>query len=336
MANILENTLTFSGADIEVVAYRNLINIRTENSKLNSELKELEGEASRLNKKVNELSKEQSFIQANITSQQEKEFLNSINSHPGAGFSSISNEGGSYQNMRHLIETSAGLTSQIKKAGEESTFINDKAERAGAKLKSLIDTNIFSLGSLHTLSYSSFREKMAVRTLGRSSAKDYSRGPRTIAGTMVFNLFQEHELIKLAAEIKGEGSLHPDAIMIDQIDPFNLMILFANEYGGQSVMHLFNVDIQSEGQQMSIDSIITHNTMNFYATDMIPLQNLGNTFYSYSEMISETTRKRERAKGSRSAERDNIKNRIDGLTSPYADPKNDEIQRLLSTSRGLF
>jgi hypothetical protein len=196
---------------------------------------------------------------------------------------------------------------------------------------------VFKLGTVHTLSYSSFREKFAVRTLGRVHAKTYTRGPRTIAGSLVFTVVQEHELMKLAASgEKVNGLSHPDSVMLDQIQPFNLLLLFANEYGGYSALHLFNIDLQSEGQEMSIDQIITHNTMNFYATEMLPMQNLGNLFGSYDEMISGIISSVEDISTSSRAISETERSTFDAkIKNPFA---NDDtgIESLLGKSRGLF
>jgi hypothetical protein len=195
--------------------------------------------------------------------------------------------------------------------------------------------NYFKLGSLHTISYSSFREKFAVRTLGRTQAKTYTRGPRTVAGSMVFTVFQEHDFLRMIKNIDTSNEKHPHIAMLDQIAPFNLMLLFANEYGAYSVLHLFDVELSSEGQQMSVDQIITHNTMNFYATDMIPMTSVGNTFNSYSDMINELAVEIG-DRGIKSANR--ATNRpIDTDINRFSNSDGDKVLReMLAESRGLF
>jgi len=48
------------------------------------------------------------------------------------------------------------------------------------------------LGAIQTLSVSSFREKYAVRSFGFQGVMSYTRGNRTIAGSLVFALIQRH------------------------------------------------------------------------------------------------------------------------------------------------
>jgi hypothetical protein len=146
----------------------------------------------------------------------------------------------------------------------------------------------FELGSLSAISYSMFREKFAVRSLGSVQAKSYTRGPRTIAGTMVFTLLNEFELDKLSAYYKRNTNV--TITLLDQLPPFNLIFLFSNEYGATSVMHLFNVELNSEGQSHSIDDLMISKTTNFYARDLIPLKNQGFAFRSYTDMIRGVSR----------------------------------------------
>ena len=139
----------------------------------------------------------------------------------------------------------------------------------------------FPIGNLDTFSYSTFREKVAVRSLGRSQSLGYTRGARTVAGSMVFNVLQEDALL----EFFQRGRSQKDApMMLDQIRPFNVVLFFCNEYGGQSILHLYNVEIASESQRMSINDIVIQNTVNFYATDVIPIQNEGNMFVNPMDM----------------------------------------------------
>ena len=203
--------------------------------------------------------------------------------------------------------------------------------------------NFIQLGSLHTFSYSSFREKFAVRSLGRSHAQAYTRSARTIAGTMVFNVLQSHELMKLASEeyrIDDKSSVHPRAVMLDQLEPFDLLLLFVNEYGGYSMMHLFNVEVSSEGQQMSVDDIITHNTLNYYATDLVPMTSLGNSFESYQDMVLKVNPKYSGVNDDSSSQSGISSNkeaqRPNAIFSNVFAQSSLEVQDMLASSRGLF
>jgi len=257
-----------------------------------------------------------------------------VNQTKGDLFSNGSaSKSGAYQNQEHK-----NITSQkIRELEGLQSDLSEKRKELSDRIDNLEKLDYTPLGSLHTITYSSFREKFAVRGLGRIQAKAYTRGPRTIAGTLIFNTFQEHELIKFSNNNKvldANERIHPDAIMLDQMEPFNLLLLFANEFGAYSSLHLLNVDLSSEGQEMSVDQVITHNTLNFYATDMIPMTSLGNQYKSYSEMLEAVIQENNQKTGV--ATSSSVKKRIDGLLNPFANPEEDEFQRMLGESRGLF
>lgn len=132
-------------------------------------------------------------------------------------------------------------------------------------------------GEMQTISYSIHRELNPVRSLGRINPKGIVRGPRTIAGSLVFTVFDRH-IIQNAVK---EGLLNqydqyagPNAvtmgreILTDEMPPFDVTISFVNEYGSSSMISLFGVHVVDEGQVMSIDDMITENTMSYIALDI--------------------------------------------------------------------
>ena len=122
----------------------------------------------------------------------------------------------------------------------------------------------FTLGSLQTLSVSTHQDKRPVRSLGNINAKDYVMGQRTIAGSLVFAVFDRHFADKI---MKSAGVL-----MADEIPALNLTINFANEYGRSSRMAIYGVKLLNEGQVMSINDLYTENTYQFVALGMEPLE----------------------------------------------------------------
>lgn len=142
---------------------------------------------------------------------------------------------------------------------------------------------VYDLGNLTTLSYSMFREEFAVRPLGMTQAKSYTRGPRTIAGTMVFTVFNHFELDNMV-DVLNQGSQNKINLM-DQLPPFNVMLIFSNEYGQTSIMHLFDLQFTSEGQSQSVHDSMIDRTFNWYCKDMLPLRPLQRSFSSYSDMF---------------------------------------------------
>jgi len=139
------------------------------------------------------------------------------------------------------------------------------------------------LGNLQTVSYSSYREKFPVRTLGRVYPKSYTRGGRTIAGSLIFTVINKACLWELlqtnlkfysTGVISGSEGAYPEfsTVMVDQLPPFDLTLLFSNEVGDNSYMVLYGLEIISEGQTISIQDMLTENVMQFVARDVDLLQ----------------------------------------------------------------
>ena len=127
--------------------------------------------------------------------------------------------------------------------------------------------NIKVLGEIQTISYSIHMEKRPVRSIGNVNAKDYVMGPRTIAGSLVFAVFNKHfaeDIIRDNNHVYTEGT----AYLVDELPPFNIVISMANEYGIRSKMVIYGVRLLNEGQVMSVNDVYTENTYQFVATDI--------------------------------------------------------------------
>jgi len=139
---------------------------------------------------------------------------------------------------------------------------------AGGKLK--------EIATLQSLSVSSFRDKRQVRALGTVYDKGVTRGPRTIAGTMIFTIFEESALAEILRVHKGDmdrAAPHTGSnlryAMMDQLPPFDVTINFMNEYGFGSRMAILGCELHSEGQVMSIEDILTEQTVQYTARSMV-------------------------------------------------------------------
>ena len=142
------------------------------------------------------------------------------------------------------------------------SFINDSNKKLKEK--------IYSLGSLQTLSVSTHQDKKPVRVIGSMNALDYTMGQRTIAGSLVFAVFDQHfatEMFKDLEEATGKTFFLPD-----ELPAMDITITFANEYGKTSRMAIYGLRIINEGQVMSINDLYTENTYQFVATAMEPLK----------------------------------------------------------------
>lgn len=127
---------------------------------------------------------------------------------------------------------------------------------------------VTTLGKLQTLSYSIYQKKDPVRVLGNMNAKDYVYGQRTIAGSLVFAVFNKHWLVEIYDQLVNKSMMKNWHYIADEIPPFDITVNFANEYGYDSKMALYGVRLMTEGQVMSINDIYIENTYQFVATDI--------------------------------------------------------------------
>jgi hypothetical protein len=138
------------------------------------------------------------------------------------------------------------------------------------------------LGEIQTFSWSIFREKSPVRTLGSVYPKTYVRGPRTIGGSMVFTVFNQHvlhELLDLDTRYYSTGTGDFDRFQYstnlpDQLPPIDVTLMLANEYGSVSYMGIYGLEFVQEGGTFSIEDIFSESVVQYVARDIDPLRNV--------------------------------------------------------------
>ena len=150
------------------------------------------------------------------------------------------------------------------------------------------------LAECSSLTISTYRDKQDVRSLGTVYPKGITRGPRSIAGSMIFTVFNKHVLYELL-------DVHPtdfDATafttaILDQLPPIDITVAFANEYGHVSRMAIYGVDFITDGQVMSIEDLFTENTVQYKALDFDPMRSVGSRkIDNVSNMLQKTMGKR--------------------------------------------
>jgi len=155
----------------------------------------------------------------------------------------------------------------------------DASATEGEKYKQLI------LGNIQTLTFSTHREKFPARALGHVGARGYTRGPRTIGGTMIFTVFDKSvlsELIQLDNMVevsstdsgRGKEAGITNIVLLDQIPPFDISILFANETGSVSRMAIYGAELVNEGQTMSVEDLVTEAVVSYVARHIDPMSSL--------------------------------------------------------------
>jgi len=156
------------------------------------------------------------------------------------------------------------------------------------------------IGELQGVSYAVTREKAPIYTMGSADPRSFSRGKRGIAGTLVFTVFDRSALIETFRSLQDKGGwffahdsdvqkhyseeakgaqvwqdINTDntwqpAWYPDQVPPFDVVLTAANEYGQVAQMAILGVEILNEGSGMSIDDIVTEQSMTFVAREVQP------------------------------------------------------------------
>ena len=133
------------------------------------------------------------------------------------------------------------------------------------------------LKTIATLSTSIYESKSPVRVLGSAGPVGYTGSIRTIAGSMVFVLTEDHplrELLETGVEDKDETFRYFDdtnennAMLSGMAAPFNILVIYKNEVGAQLMYRLEDVEIISEGIVSSVNDMITEMVFQFVALDM--------------------------------------------------------------------
>ncbi len=153
------------------------------------------------------------------------------------------------------------------------------------------------IATLQAISYAIQREKAPIYTLGDPNPRAFSRGKRGIAGSMIFIMFDTHALLDAFADagrsdlakfvsdnneinpIQFENTSNADfttnpeigdtadtywssygvttAFYVDQIPPFDVTIIAANETAGGAVMRIWSAEIMNEGYGISVDDMVS-------------------------------------------------------------------------------
>ena len=109
-------------------------------------------------------------------------------------------------------------------------------------------------GEIQTLTYSIYRPTTPVYTLGRINPKGIVRGQRTIAGSIIFTVFDRHVLKSVIDSLdytngkkKGGGTYNfTDSeikemkrnMKTDEMPPFDINVTFMNEHGISSTLNI--------------------------------------------------------------------------------------------------
>ena len=126
--------------------------------------------------------------------------------------------------------------------------------------------------TLQTMSISSTRSVSPVRTLGRASPAAYTRGARTIAGTLVFATINEDVFADVYDVAIGETAQSAStSLLSDQMPPFSIVLTAGNEKGAVATQIIHGITLVNYGTTYSVDDLYTETTYTYVATDIMPL-----------------------------------------------------------------
>lgn len=147
-------------------------------------------------------------------------------------------------------------------------------------------TGTYKLWSeLQTITISSERPAGPVRTLGRAAVRDYVRGVRTIAGTMIFSVLDRDVFAEVYQQTDAEGrSEYP--LYVDEIPNFNIIITATNEMGMQATAVVIDCILTNFGTTFSIDDIMLESTYTYVAKYVHPFVNRSNWRSELANIVS--------------------------------------------------
>lgn len=143
-----------------------------------------------------------------------------------------------------------------------------------------IGSKTFAIGNISTLTYSIHRDKVPVRTLGRSYPKSFVSAGISIAGSLVFTVFDTHVLNEIRNHVVYEKDTNKvtSSPLTQQLPPFDITIFYQNEYGHASYLRIYGIEITDEAQTHSINDIYSENVMQYVARDIDLMCKIGDKY----------------------------------------------------------
>ncbi len=125
-------------------------------------------------------------------------------------------------------------------------------------------------GEIQTITVSSARSIAPVRTLGTVPPQGYTRGARTIAGTMIFSNLLRDSFIEHYQQGRESGETDFQSFFVDQLPSFDIVLTAANEYGAIANSVIKGVTISNFGTTMSVDDMYMESTYTYVAENFWP------------------------------------------------------------------
>jgi hypothetical protein len=144
-----------------------------------------------------------------------------------------------------------------------------------------------TIANLQTVSISTYTDKWPVRTLGKRGPRGFTRGARSLSGTLVFTMFDRESLAEVNLKVRdfyqqthntyssayGNATLRDIIPLLppDELPPFDITITMVNDNGQSSLAKILGVEIVTTGQVMGIDDLFIEETMQYQAREFYPM-----------------------------------------------------------------
>jgi len=243
--SVFVNNTSYSGCDIKVV-----VNLYDQGVGIQKQITDLRDQ---LKSDQTELDK----VETNIR----KREITAFSSKPGT------------QGFHRAMSSRASLVARQARLKDSIVSTEDRLKTLNLQAPNL---STKTLAEAQTLAISIYRDKQAVRACGTVYPKAFTRGPREIAGSIIFTVFNEHVMHRfLEAHATDFDAVRFTTAILDQLPPVDITVSFANEFGAVSRMALYGVEFLTEGQTMSIEDLLTENVVSFVARDFDPMRAVG-------------------------------------------------------------
>lgn len=93
---------------------------------------------------------------------------------------------------------------------------------------------------------------------------------RTVGNDPADDPFASFDATNLSGEYTATSAWY-----VDQLPPFDVVIVAANEYGKAAQMRIYGVEILNEGSGFSIDDMVIENQMTYVCRTILPWQRMG-------------------------------------------------------------
>ena len=146
-----------------------------------------------------------------------------------------------------------------------------------------VEDDALIFGQVHTISYSIYRDKMPVRALGHTKAKGYTKGTRTVAGSISFMMLDRaviNDFIDMLYINNGDsedeyGERQSNeltknfSILPDELPPFDVEIYYVNQRSNKTKETLLGVELAEGNKVITVDDLQVQEQYSFVAHDLI-------------------------------------------------------------------